>query len=299
MLQTITGSHESLIPVIAPGPAARILFTSRDLDFPQPVLMERYVCEPGERVEAQLDAHVISMHLAPSTVFEQRTSLGRFRNIVKSQGAVSLFPAGRIPETKVKGPAEFAYCAFAPEYMQEVMEEEFGGRAVTLHIRTNLHDIRLRQLFERLIALLQGDIPSSRLYADSLTHELAVRSLELHLERSLEYRRKISALPPYAFRRVAEMLGDNLHARIRLGDLAALCGYSRAHFLRMFQVTTGVTPYEYHMQMRIQHAMTLLASSKNPLIDIAAACGFSSQSHLASVFRKRIGTTPSEFRRGL
>jgi len=299
MLQTITGSHESLIPVIAPGPAARILFTSRNLDFPKPVLVERYVCEPGERVEARLDAHIVSMHLAPSTVFEQRMPSGRFRNVVKSQGAVSLFPVGHMPETKVKGPAEFAYCAFAPEYMQQVMEEEFGGRAVPLHIRTNLHDLQLRRLFETLIAVLQGDIPSSGLCADSLTHELAVRSLELHLERSLEYRRKISALPPYVFRRVAEMLHENLHERVGLGDLATLCGYSRAHFLRMFQVTTGVTPYEYHMQMRIQHAMTLLTSSTSPLIDIAAACGFSSQSHLASVFRKRTGTTPSEFRRQL
>lgn len=297
MLQTITASHESLTPVIAPGPAARILFSSRNLDFSKPVLMERYLCEPGERVEAQLDAHIVSMHLARSTVFEQRTPSGRFRSIVKSQGAVSLFPAGRIPETKVKGASEFAYCAFAPEYMQEVIEEEFSGRAVPLHIRTNLHDIRLRQLFERLIALLEGGIPSSRLYADSLTHELAVRSLELHAERCTPYRQKISALPPYIFRRVAEMLRDNLHERVGLGGLAALCGYSRAHFLRMFQVTTGVTPYEYHMQMRIQHAMTLLTSSASPLIDIAAACGFSSQSHLTSVFRKRIGTTPSQFRR--
>ncbi|WP_187143150.1 helix-turn-helix transcriptional regulator [Terriglobus albidus] len=298
MLQTITASHKSLTPVIAPGPA-KVLFTSREIDFPEPVLMERYVCEPGERVEAQLDAYVVSMHLARSTVFEQRTPLGRFRNIVKSEGAITLFPAGRITEVKVKGAAEFAYCAFAPEYMREVMEEEFSGRSIPLHIRTNLHDIRLRQLFERLIALLQSGSPCGRLYVDSLTHELAIRSLELHAERASAYREKISALPPYAFRRVAEMLGDNLHARIRLGDLASLCGYSRAHFLRMFQVTTGVTPYEYHMQMRIHHAMTLLTSSTSPLIDIAAACGFSSQSHLASVFRKRIGTTPSEFRRQL
>jgi len=297
MPQTITASHESLTSVISPGPA-RVLFTSQEIDFPKSVLMERYVCEPGERVEAQLDAHVVSMHLAHSTVFEQRTPSGRFRNIVKSEGAITLFPAGRITEVKVKGPTEFAYCAFAQDYMQDVMEEEFSGHAVPLHIRTNLHDTRLRHLFERLIALLQSGVPSG-LYVDSLTHELAIRSLELHAERASAYREKISALPPYIFRRVAEMLRANLHARIRLSDLADLCGYSRAHFLRMFQVTTGVTPYEYHMQMRIQHAMTLLTSSASPLIDIAAACGFSSQSHLASVFRKRIGATPSVFRRRL
>jgi len=298
MLQTITASHESLTSVIAPGPA-KVLFTSREIDFPGPVLMERYLCQPGERIEAQLDAHVVSMHLARSTVFEQRTSSGRFRNVVKSEGAITLFPAGRIPEVKLKGATELAYCAFTPEYMREVLEEEFSGRAVSLHVRTNLHDLRLRRLLERMITLLQESIPCSRLYLDSLTHEIAVRALELHAERCSEYRQKISSLPPYIFRRVAEMLGDNLHERIRLGDLAALCGYSRAHFLRMFQVTTGVTPYEYHMQMRIQHAMTLLTSSARPLIEIAAACGFSSQSHLASVFRKRVGTTPSEFRRQL
>ncbi|HEY9126905.1 MAG TPA: helix-turn-helix transcriptional regulator, partial [Acidobacteriaceae bacterium] len=79
--------------------------------------------------------------------------------------------------------------------------------------------------------------------------------------------------------------------------LAHSCGYSRGHFLRMFQARTGVTPHEYHMQLRLQHAKSLLASSTESLIDIAAACGFSNQSHLTSVFRRRIGTTPSSFRR--
>jgi len=41
----------------------------------------------------------------------------------------------------------------------------------------------------------------------------------------------------------------------------------------------------------------LLEAEGISLIDIAARCGFSSQSHLTRVFRKQIGVTPSAFKR--
>lgn len=297
MLQTTTATTGiSLTSVIAPGPA-RVLSSSIELGVSGPAIFEHYACERGERIEAELDLHLVSMHLSPSALFECRTGPGRYKDFVKLEGALSLFPAGMIPEGRLKSSTELVYCAFAPDFIDEVIAEELGGRRPALHVRTTLYDAPLRGLFHKLVQFLQEEHTSSQLYVDSLTHAIAVRSLELHREQNAATHRRVSELPSYAFQRTVELLRANLHENVRLEQLAQSCGYSRGHFLRMFQARTGVTPHEYHMQLRLQHAQSLLASSTESLIDIAAACGFSNQSHLTSVFRRRVGTTPSLFRR--
>jgi AraC family transcriptional regulator len=45
-------------------------------------------------------------------------------------------------------------------------------------------------------------------------------------------------------------LGDNL----TLEELATESGYSRTHFLRMFQAATGRTPHSYLVHLRLERA---------------------------------------------
>jgi AraC family transcriptional regulator len=91
----------------------------------------------------------------------------------------------------------------------------------------------------------------------------------------------------------------DLSANLNLATLAAESGYSRAHFLRTFRAATGQTPHHYLMELRLSKAQALISNRSMPLIDIAAACGFSSHAHLTTAFRSRFGSSPSTYRRGL
>jgi AraC family transcriptional regulator len=91
----------------------------------------------------------------------------------------------------------------------------------------------------------------------------------------------------------------DLNARLDLQKLAAEAGYSRSHFLRMFQESMGMPPHQYLLQLRMERARELMRDKHLSLTDIAAECGFSSQSHLSRVFRQHMGVTPSYFRRNL
>jgi len=44
-------------------------------------------------------------------------------------------------------------------------------------------------------------------------------------------------------------------------------------------------------------AQELMLSTNDPLSQIALACGFADQSHLSKQFRRRLGQTPSVWRR--
>jgi AraC family transcriptional regulator len=90
----------------------------------------------------------------------------------------------------------------------------------------------------------------------------------------------------------------HLQDNLSLDQLAHESHYSRGHFLRMFRAATGMTPHQYLMKRRTERAKRMLRDDEETsLIDIAARCGFSSQSHMTRVFRKQTGVTPSAFKR--
>jgi AraC-like DNA-binding protein len=57
-----------------------------------------------------------------------------------------------------------------------------------------------------------------------------------------------------------------------------------------------MTPRQYIIRCRLRHAMKLLAKEQLALADIALEVGCACQSHLTTLFRKHLGTTPGAFR---
>jgi AraC family transcriptional regulator len=59
-----------------------------------------------------------------------------------------------------------------------------------------------------------------------------------------------------------------------------------------------MTPREFVEKRRIEYARRLIDQSSKSLADIAIASGFGTQSRLTTTFKRRIGFTPGEYRRG-
>jgi AraC family transcriptional regulator len=98
-------------------------------------------------------------------------------------------------------------------------------------------------------------------------------------------------------KRVREILYSHLADNISLETLAAACSLSRSHFARSFKKSTGMTPHQCQVQMRIERSKHLLEHSCNSIAEIGLECGFSDQSHFTRVFFKRVSSTPSAWRR--
>jgi AraC family transcriptional regulator len=107
-----------------------------------------------------------------------------------------------------------------------------------------------------------------------------------------------SGLTPKQLRSVKEFIADNVSENISLMDLAELVGLSRSQFGRAFKTSTGVSPHRYHLEQRLTLAKELLTTSRQSLVEIALAAGFSEQSHFNRVFRSSTGATPTVWRRG-
>jgi len=93
---------------------------------------------------------------------------------------------------------------------------------------------------------------------------------------------------------VQHYLCAHLSEKPPLETLAQVAGLSKYHLVRRFTQLTGMPPLQYHMQLRLQRARTLLRQGVHPL-DAALQLGFYDQSHFINAFRKVMGITPHHY----
>lgn len=86
---------------------------------------------------------------------------------------------------------------------------------------------------------------------------------------------------------------------VALADVAHAAGISERECLRCFQKTIHLSPIQYLLKYRVmQGAAMLTAEPHRSISDIAARCGFDSQSNFAMVFRRFYRCAPREYRQG-
>jgi transcriptional regulator GlxA family with amidase domain len=97
-------------------------------------------------------------------------------------------------------------------------------------------------------------------------------------------------------RRAIRFVNENLDTKLKWDEIATTVSMDPFTFGRGFKLATGMTPHQYIIRCRLRRAMKLLARNELTLADIALEVGCSCQSHLTTLFRKHLGTTPGAFR---
>lgn len=85
-------------------------------------------------------------------------------------------------------------------------------------------------------------------------------------------------------------------APISLDALAAAASTSRYHFLRCFRAAVGLSPYQFVLRTRLQHAAVLLLSTDVPIAMVALDSGFEDLSSFNRRFRSTMGMKPGAYR---
>ncbi|HEY3750802.1 MAG TPA: helix-turn-helix transcriptional regulator [Pseudonocardiaceae bacterium] len=90
---------------------------------------------------------------------------------------------------------------------------------------------------------------------------------------------------------IARMLYENPEDNTSLAELGRTIGASARTLSRLFHNELGMTFYEWRAQLRICHALVLLADGHDTT-HVAHACGWANPSHFIAAFTKLVGTTP-------
>jgi AraC-like DNA-binding protein len=94
---------------------------------------------------------------------------------------------------------------------------------------------------------------------------------------------------------VARLLYDDPADNTSLAELGQTTGASSRTLSRLIHDELGMTFYEWRTQLRIYHALVLLADGHDTSY-VAHACGWANPSSFITAFANLIGTTPGRYR---
>ncbi|WP_064694792.1 helix-turn-helix domain-containing protein [Rhizobium aegyptiacum] len=258
--------------------------------------------EEGLIVPAVAEPLLVSI-LSGSAVIEEREFSGEWQAAGADVGDFYL--------TNSATPYEMRWTSTSAEpfrvmhvYLGLPLIEAAAGEVLSVsHDRLCLRDVSagrdplINHLLQLILSELTGASEPSEIFVQGVAQALAVHLVRSYADADQPPRRRV-ALPALKLRRVTDLMAGGIAQAFSLEALAAEAGLSPFHFSRVFKQTTGFSPSEYFIRMRMAEARRLLRETNRSIIEIGLDVGYSSPSHFATVFRKAVGVTPSQYRDG-
>lgn len=154
--------------------------------------------------------------------------------------------------------------------------------------QTQLSDNFLRMMCEQFIHA-----------SDPLLRESLLMTLLVYLSRKSMEPQVSSGFHSAKKRKLIEYVEDHLEHPISISDLANQAAVSTFHFLRLFKLSFGITPYQYILQRRVERAKVLLTHTDDRIDTVGYKSGFSSASQFSQTFSRVAGISPSAFKKSL
>lgn len=149
----------------------------------------------------------------------------------------------------------------------------------------------LVKLYQQAIEIAKADKIASQQYLSGIVMYMLGMVLYLTKNRSFEVgdvEQKIA--------RAKIIMYENLYREIDPEELAKKLNLSYSWFRKEFKNYTGYAPAKYFQELKIGKAKELLVGTSQSVKEIAFLLGYGSTEHFSTLFKKRTGYTPLEYR---
>jgi AraC family transcriptional regulator len=213
---------------------------------------------------------------------------------------ICLTPGEATTEWQHDGRPEILQVYLRQSVYAAAVGEMYGTDGATAELipRFAISDPLLEQLAIAITTALRDGTAEDALYIDTLAQMIAVHLAKTHSSRSRPVRLATpQKMAGWRMRRLIDYIEENLDGNLSLEAMAAEVGVSPLYLARAFKTAIGQSPHQYVLGRRLERAKELLRNTDNPIVDIALAAGFSSQSHLSNWFVRLVGVSPAAYRR--
>jgi AraC-like DNA-binding protein len=100
-------------------------------------------------------------------------------------------------------------------------------------------------------------------------------------------------------RRAQTLMSESPDRLLQIEQIAMHVGMSYSYFRRLFRARTGMSPKQYHLQLRLRRVQELLTNTSLSVKQIADTLGFDSPFHLSRDFKSRTRLSPTRWREQL
>lgn len=255
--------------------------------------------QPHGSAPAVHHPYFIYMLGRPVTVMRKITGRPRDKGLILPRHFV-LTPREVALQWEDSGPPQLLQVYVRHSMYEAAVQELYGCNVSEAEImpRFAFQDPLLEQLALAIVAKLQDGCVEDGLYIDAIGQMIAIHLARYHSTYSGSARTpKAMEIPSWRIRRLVEFIEEHLGGDLSLETISAEVGISPLYLPRTFKAAVGQSPHQYVLERRIERAKNLLRNTDLPVMSIALSAGFSSQGHLSNWFMRRVGVTPSAYRR--
>jgi AraC family transcriptional regulator len=241
--------------------------------------------------------HWLVLPLGQPVLVTQKSD-DRLHESVIQRGDSILVPAG---QPKYWCRREGICCALhihlKPEMIRQTAEaSEMDTKRIGLVDCFGKQDLQLHQIAMLLLAELESGGMMGQLYVESLTQVLAIHLLRHYSTITQTVTSENRSLTHTQLQQAIDYIHTYLDRDLSLAELASVINISPTYFASLFKQAMGISPHQYVIQQRVEHAKLMLSKTDLAIADIALQVGFSSQSHLTQQFKRLTGITPKQVR---
>ena len=97
--------------------------------------------------------------------------------------------------------------------------------------------------------------------------------------------------------RVKEYIENNWREEFDIESIAKAVCMSSSHLVRLFKKHTGMTPYSYYQEIKVNGLKKALRDKNLSISQAFLSCGFKYPGNFARFFKSQVGMTPSQYRK--
>jgi AraC-like DNA-binding protein len=216
-------------------------------------------------------------------------------------GETSLYDLKRNPAVLLDKPYHSLLFYLPRAALNAIADDANAPRMGDLNYKPGpgIDDATIFSLGSTILPALSHPQQANQLFVDHVMLAVGVHVAEAYGGMRPVSRPVRGGLAPWQERRAKEVLSANLDGGVPLKDVARECRLSVSHFSRAFHRSVGLPPHNWLLMRRVEVAKEKLRNTRLSLRDVALACGFADQSHLARVFTGTVGVSPGAWRRAL
>jgi AraC family transcriptional regulator len=297
LAQSVFMAGETHGRVLRPG--NRLLAHSQDIGWRS---LHAAIIEeaPFEAIEPAIRHPSLIYHLRRPTEVTRRIEGSRAEKALIGPRRLCLTPGETTTAWRHSGRPEILQIYLRQSIFEAAVGDIYGSDTASAELvpRFAILDPLLEQLAIAIANALRNGTAEDGLYVDAIAHMMAVHLARTHSSRSRPVRMPPSqAISGGKMSRLIEFIEENLDGDLSLHAMAEEVEISPLYLARAFKAAIGQSPHQYVLVRRIERAKELLRNTDLPVVDVAMAAGFSSQSHLSHWFLRHVGVSPAAYRR--
>lgn len=249
-----------------------------------PVSVGYFDCKPSYGVQRNVfSSYLLLVMLTGSLSYQTRLSRGTAR-----AGQVLLLDCNAPHAYAAQGKCSFTFLHFAGAQSQAIYEEIVSsvGNLIPMPAPNELHEA-----IGELLSAMRTEHRLNEAETSALIYSMLMHLLK-HSGAS-----GAGGIGNPVVDRAITYIQSHLTDKLSVVEIAASAGYSASYFTHLFTEETGLSPYQFVVKSRIEHAQQLLKTTRQTVQDIAFQCGFNSSANFCYTFKRVSGLSPHEYRK--